>query len=646
MTSSSAVGSAKPRRGLSPRHRTAVLVGALLGTALLLPLSRHYLLSKPPPPPASAGVHATMRYYAGRLKQDPSDVGAYVALGKLDDATGYYMDALKYLYAARALGAKDQETVVPLGHALTFLAHYTEARAELQKAIRLMPRDLLAAVDLAELSLADNNPHQASQTLRDFVARNPDVEAGTAPTAKSDVERLLHYFLQAGDEEMGYKMAEDLIRVAPDYPAGYALAGKLLLARKENAKALERLQKAWQLAPDDAVSCYMYGVALAKTGNEAEAMKQWQKAVALNSQAKDAYYYLAETYAKRKDYKHAAVALQILSLNDPTNKGLIHSTATACDKAGQKEAAAYWHSIDSQLHKNYPAALNYARQVEKDPTWHNRGTAMIAQAYRGMNRMDDYLAVTRQLASRHTAEEDVTLANAYGIAERLEEQRQTLKAALANHPKNPAQVHILLSEVALKKGLREEAEAELEQAIALEPKNSLYHRDLGNLYYERRSQGDRLQRAIREFEQVVRLDPDEVTGYQMLGMAQAAAGDLHRGAINLEHSLDLLPGDGVTYQELGRLYARLGNKSGSDEMMRLYRLYVSYDLKQKTLQAASRSAQKDPEAQIALADFLERSGDYPGAARYYRLAYALRPADGELKAKIEHVRALQGQANN
>ena len=646
MTSSPALSSSKQRRRSSPRHRTALLVGTLLGLTLLLPLSRHYLLSKPAPPSASAGIRVNMRYYAGRIKQDPSDVAAYVALGRLDAMTGYYTDALKHLYAARALGAKDQETAVPLGHALTYLAHYAEARAELQKAVRLMPDNLLAAVDLAELCLADNKPQEASQALRAYVARNPDVEMGTAPTAKNDVERLLHYFLQAGDEEMGGKMAEDLIRIAPDQPAGYALSGKILLARNEPKKALERLQKVSQMEPDDAVSQYMVGVALAKTGREEEALKQWQKTVALNPQAKDAYYYMAETYAKRKDYKRAAIAMQILSLNDSTNKGLIHSTASACDKSGEKIAAAYWHSIDSQLQKNYPAALNYARQVTQDPAWHNRGMAMIAQAYRGMNRMDDYLAVTRQLASHHNAEEDITLANAYGAAEHLEDQRQTLKTALAEHPKDPAKVHILLSEVALKKGLREEAETELEQAIALDPKKSLYHRDLGNLYYERRSQGDRLQRAIREFEQVVRLDPDEVTGYQMLGMAQAAAGDLHRGAINLEHSLDLLPGDGVTYQELGRIYARLGDKAGSDEMMRLYRMYVSYDLKQKTLQAASRSAQKDPDAQIALADFLERSGDYPGAARYYHLASVLRPTDATLKAKIEHVRALQGQANN
>lgn len=317
MTSSPAVGSSKQqRRRSSPRHRTALLVGTLLGLILLLPISRHYLLSKPPPPPASAGARVNMRYYAGRIKQDPSDVAAYVALGRLDDLTGYYTDALKHLYVARALGAKDQDTAVPLGHALTFLAHYTEARAELQKAVRLMPANLLAAVDLAELCLADNKPQEAAQVLRAYVARNPGVELVMMPTAKSDVERLLHYFLQAGDEEMGARMAEDLIRLAPDQPTGYALSGKILLARNDAPRALERLQKAAQLEPEDAVSCYMVGVALAKTGHEEEALKQWQKTVALNPQAKDAYYYMAETYARRKDYKRAAVALQILSLND------------------------------------------------------------------------------------------------------------------------------------------------------------------------------------------------------------------------------------------------------------------------------------------------------------------------------------------
>ncbi len=122
--------------------------------------------------------------------------------------------------------------------------------------------------------------------------------------------------------------------------------------------------------------------------------------------------------------------------------------------------------------------------------------------------------------------------------------------------------------------------------------------------------------------------------------------DWTRAARNLEHALDLLPGDGATYQELGRVYAHLGDKAGSEQMFALYRKYVDYDLKRQTLLTRSRAARKDPAAQIAVGQFMEQAGDYSGAITYYRLAQTLRPGDGALQAKMRHLEtALQAAGN-
>jgi tetratricopeptide (TPR) repeat protein len=441
-------------------------------------------------------------------------------------------------------------------------------------------------------------------------------------------------------------MAEDLIRLEPNKPAGYAFAGKFLLSRNDNQKGLQRLQKAWELAPNDAINCYMYGLALAKNGNDAEALKQWQKTVDLNPSALDAYHYLADTYAKRQDYKHAMLAIQAIALRKPDDPHVLHTAADYCAKAGQPIAAAYWHSNELRLRRQYPEALASARQVVADPVWRKRGLAEMAVVYRSMNKMDEYLAAMRQVADRKSAEDDVLMANAYGVADKLVEQRQMLKSALDKKPKDPAAVHYLLSQVALRKGLRDEAESELEQAAALAPRNTTFHLELGSLYYERRGSGDRLQKAIHEFTTATQIDPFEVKGYQRLGLAHAAAGDLRRAARELEHAIDLLPGDGVTYQELGRVYARLGDTAGSERMLQLYRMYVAYELQQKTLVTRSRAARNDPESQVALAEFFEKSGDYEAARTYYRLASALRPNDAKLRTKAERLEITSGQNNH
>ncbi|HLK59521.1 MAG TPA: tetratricopeptide repeat protein [Chthonomonadaceae bacterium] len=637
---------AVPSRASAAGKRIALLIGLLIFLAILLPISRHYLLSKPPPPPASADIRTRMHYYASRIEADPSDIPAYVELGKLDEASGYFMAALKNLTIARALGAKDPEIVLPLGRSLTYLARFDEAQVELNRAVQLMPDSLEAAANLAGLYEAYGSPEEASKTLQAFLARHPPLETGVSPHAKNDIERLLFCFLQAGDNLQALKMAEDLIRLAPDRPEGYSIAGKLLLAQHQPKPALEYLEHAARLAPNEAALCYQYGLALAQNGREEEALRQWEKTVALNPNAMDAYYRLAETYGKRKDYTKTAATLQIIALYENTNLTVIRATALAFDQIHKPVAAAYWRSLEARLRKDYPAALAYSRQVVADPAWRNRGLATMAEAYRGMNRMDDYLDTVRQLTTSHTAEADVTMANAYGVADRLQEQVQFLKSALTKKPSNPAAIYQLLSQVALRKGLRAEAEPELEQAVTLDPKNVNYHLQLGDLYLERRSEGDRLQRALREFKQVTQLSPGETVGFQKLGVAYAAAGDYQRAANNLEHVLDLQPGEGSNYQELGRVYAHLGDKAGSERMLQLYHKFVSYDLQRQTLITRSTAARHDPAAQVALAEFLERAGDYPAAVRYYRLAYALQPKDTTLRTKIEQLYTRLGQTSN
>ena len=153
-----------------------------------------------------------------------------------------------------------------------------------------------------------------------------------------------------------------------------------------------------------------------------------------------------------------------------------------------------------------------------------------------------------------------------------------------------------------------------------------------------------LAKAIDEFKKLIKLDPYEPDGYQQLGIAYAAQGDLRRAAHSLEHALDLLPGDGSTFQELARVYARMGEKSESEKMFALYKKYVAFDLQKRNLQTQSRARSKDPAAQFALGEFLENSGNFSDALQYYRLASSLHPGDSAIKAKVEQISRQLGLA--
>jgi predicted Zn-dependent protease len=214
---------------------------------------------------------------------------------------------------------------------------------------------------------------------------------------------------------------------------------------------------------------------------------------------------------------------------------------------------------------------------------------------------------------------------------------------MEKEPKLAPLAHYTIAQTMLKRGLRDEAEKELELAIAADPQNAEYHAQLGSVYFERRLNGDRLKKAIAEQQQAIRLDPQEASGFQNLGIALSAAGDYGRAAFYLEHAIDLQPGYGPSYQELGRVYFKLGDKAGGEKAMELYQKYVRYDLRLKTLLAKADQDKNNPAAQVELADLLARTGDFASALQRYEAALQLKPGEKETKRKYDRVLEILSQ---
>jgi tetratricopeptide (TPR) repeat protein len=628
-----------------PANSKRILLLALILVASVLALVITRSRMQPPPePPKTASVSDKRKLYEKRIKDDPSDVRAYVELGKLEESQEFYISALRRLTIARALGAPEKDIILPIGRALTHLARWDEARAELTKAVQIMPDSVEAAANLSGVYFSSGSAGEASKVMQEFVARRRAADH-TLNLPVNDLRRIMGCFSEARDNAMAAEIAKEIIRIEPNDPGAYAIAGHALLLDEHYKEALPYFEKAASLAPSESSLSYNYGVALEHTGREAEAMKQFQKCVILNPGATDGFVELANLYEKRKDWKLAAVALSNAAQHSKTNYILLYRAAKLNEKAGNLPEANYWYSNGALAAGKYPEALGFATKLAQssDPTWRASGLVNIAEAYRGMHKMKEYLEAVKKSATGDTAQDYLRLADGYQKADFLDKQVEYLRRALEKEPKLAAVVHYTIAQTMLKRGLREEAEKELALAIEADPQNPEYHDQLGGVYFERRLNGDRLKKAIAEYQQAIRLDPQESTGFQHLGIALSAAGDYGRAAFYLEHAIDLQPGYGPSYQELGRVYVKMGDKASGEKTLALYNKYVRYDLRLKTLTAKADQNKNNPAAQVELADLLARTGDFAGALQRYEMALQLKPGQKETQRKYDRVLEILSQ---
>jgi tetratricopeptide (TPR) repeat protein len=585
-----------------------------------------------------------MQLYEKRIKDDPSDIRAWVELGRLEEKHAFFTSAVRRLTTARALGAKEEEIILPLGRSLARLARWDEAFAELNKAVKMLPHSAEAAANLSGAYFRQDDLQGTSRVLQEFVRRHTTPD-GRINLSLDDLRRIMVCFSEAKDLAMAMTLAKEIIRVAPDDAGAYAIAGHALLQDEKYAEALPFFEKASRLQPDEAAVAYNYALVLKNTGKEDAAIKQFQRSAGLNRSAVEPFLELAELLEKKKEWKMAAVALSNAANLRKTDGPLLFQAGKVNEKAGMKDEANYWYSQAALASGQYPRALEFAEKLmkSKDPGWRDSGLIAAADANRLLHRMDRYLALMKGASSGGTARDDLRLAAAYLEADLLDKQVELLRRALGKEPRLAPIIHYTIAQTLLKRGLRDEAEKELELAVQGEPTNADYRTQLGSVYYERRASGDRLKKAIEQFREVVKLTPDDAFAYQNLGIALLAAGENGRAAFFLEHALDLEPGYGPSYQELGRAYARMGDREGSEHMLALYRRFLQHDLRLKTLTSKADQNEKDASAQMELGDLLAQTGDLPGALSRFERAVRLRPTDEEARRKRDRVMELLTQ---
>jgi tetratricopeptide (TPR) repeat protein len=122
--------------------------------------------------------------------------------------------------------------------------------------------------------------------------------------------------------------------------------------------------------------------------------------------------------------------------------------------------------------------------------------------------------------------------------------------------KNPAccMAHINLGMVLDKKGQTDEAARQFQEAIRLKPDDPVAHHDLG-IALGKKGQTDE---AISQYQEALRLEPDDAEAHNNLGIALVMKGQIDEAIRHFQESIRLKPDFAGTYYNLGNALAKKG----------------------------------------------------------------------------------------
>ncbi len=202
---------------------------------------------------------------SARSQQSPQDPLGWYALGLARFAQGEEKPAADALGKAAMLAPDEADFQFRLGVLLFDGERFADARAPLQRAVRLAPRVARYRPPLAACLDRLGERKAAMDVLREIPALSPTAdEAALAvktasaltdpfrdvpPAARGDLELGLGYLLRDAPG-LALPYLEGLVAKFPELAAGHALLGLAAQRLDEAGRAVTELQRAAQLAPD------------------------------------------------------------------------------------------------------------------------------------------------------------------------------------------------------------------------------------------------------------------------------------------------------------------------------------------------------------------------------------------------------------
>lgn len=439
--------------------------------------------------------------------------------------------------------------------------HLEEAQTLFERALTVSPDAAAANMAMATLHIARGNLAEADKSFAKAVAG--------APRRSAIPLRYAQFKLQIRQADAARKIVEEVANKTSDYLPAWVLLGQLLLAEKNYDACLAAVGKVLERDPMHPEALLMGPQARLAKGDHAAAIANLERVVTLYPKSPQPHQQLGMAYAAIGEFGKAMASLGQASVLAPDMPELTLSLAELNIRQGNANAAVMALKQLVAKRPKIPAAR-----------------LLLAQAYRAERNPDQAIAVYEELADAMPRDPQAPfLAGLVKVEQKkLSEARLSFTRALERNPaylpaveqlvnldltgkqfaaalervqaqlgKNPkvAELHLLHAKAHLAAGNTNDAEAALQQLIALAPENPAGYFLLAQLYVS----SNQREQALNQLQVAVGKNPKDINSLHLLAAIHEQGKNYAAARENYERVVAINPRLGVALNNLAYLYS-------------------------------------------------------------------------------------------
>lgn len=434
-----------------------------------------------------------------------------------------------------------------LGSVLVQLGQYSLAIPELTRALALKTDDRSAQINLA-VAYEQSGTHEKSLALFRSLDRN-----AANPLPASVVVVYIKALAATQQTGLALKKTQAAIAAYPDNPPLHDTLGSLEAQRQDWNAAVGQFQEAIRLDSSFAAAHLHLGLTLTMQGKTAEALQELNTAAALAPQDPLAQVEFAKALMADNENEKAVTVLRHALDLAPTDLDAKYQLALALQGSGQEQQAIpLFQEVVSLDPNNVPALTNlglalvqtgkskdaiplYQRAVKETPT-----DPLVHQglgvAYLQVSDLDD--AISEFRAGLRVAPEAYELHYDLGLALKLKDDlaaaTEELELAARFNPNSP-DPPFTLGVLEMQRGRFDDAEAYLKTALRLRPKNGDGWAILGSVY----KQQHKLAEASEALQKAIEVMPEQPGPHVTLAGVLAQQGQTAEAAAERKKAAEL-----------------------------------------------------------------------------------------------------------